>query len=562
MSGSLKDKILCRCEVSGEKFEVSNSEADYLQMRGFPLPRLSPSERQRRRLSFRNQRHLYRRKCSATGKPIISMYSPDYPGPVVTQEYWFGDGWDPLEFGREIDFTKPFFPQFHSLFLSVPQPSTMVTLSENCEYNAYCARSKDCYLSQSVAECENVYYTFAPMQSRDCLDCHNVSNNCELCYEVLFGSNCYDVRFSKNVANCRESSFLYNCRNCSNCFFCSNLRNAEYYFGNEKLDRESYKAKVAQFLDMSYEDKVRLTKQFLEFQSTEISPALWGTNNENVTGNQIFHSKNVMYGFDIHESEDVAYSTRCFGNKTCRDCNNVFIGEELYEVTSAFSSTRTSFSFSTYEGVSDTEYSGAVCYSSDLFGCVGIRRRNNCILNIQYTKDEYRNLREKLIHHMKETGEWGEFFPVRISPFPFNDTVAQDFFPLAKEEAVRRGYRWRDSVTEEHPVSRNTIKLPERSSEADESICENVCSCERCGKGYKIQKKELQLILKLRAPLPHKCFECRYSERMDQLELMQLKSCPCASCGIVIETCYMSQAGSAVEVRQLLCEDCYAQAVN
>jgi hypothetical protein len=31
--------------------------------------------------------------------------------------------------------------------------------------------------------------------------------------------------------------------------------------------------------------------------------------------------------------------------------------------------------------------------------------------------------------------ERGEFFPVSISPFPYNDTVAHEYFPLSKEIA-------------------------------------------------------------------------------------------------------------------------------
>lgn len=31
---------------------------------------------------------------------------------------------------------------------------------------------------------------------------------------------------------------------------------------------------------------------------------------------------------------------------------------------------------------------------------------------------------------MQLTGEWGEFFPHELSPFCYNETVAQDYFPI------------------------------------------------------------------------------------------------------------------------------------
>jgi len=43
---------------------------------------------------------------------------------------------------------------------------------------------------------------------------------------------------------------------------------------------------------------------------------------------------------------------------------------------------------------------------------------------------------------MKETGEWGEFFPIALSPLTYNESVAQDVFPLSREEALQRGYHW------------------------------------------------------------------------------------------------------------------------
>ena len=37
---------------------------------------------------------------------------------------------------------------------------------------------------------------------------------------------------------------------------------------------------------------------------------------------------------------------------------------------------------------------------------------------------------------MIQDGEWGEFFPSTLSPFGYNETVAQEYFPLTREEVL------------------------------------------------------------------------------------------------------------------------------
>lgn len=69
--------------------------------------------------------------------------------------------------------------------------------------------------------------------------------------------------------------------------------------------------------------------------------------------------------------------------------------------------------------------------STDLFGCCGIRHGKNAVLNKNYSQQEYETLCGKIIDHMKSIGEWGEFFPLTLSPFGYNETVAQDYFPVS-----------------------------------------------------------------------------------------------------------------------------------
>jgi len=71
-----------------------------------------------------------------------------------------------------------------------------------------------------------------------------------------------------------------------------------------------------------------------------------------------------------------------------------------------------------------------LCFSSkNLFGCVGVNRGEHCILNKQYPREEYEKMLPRIIEHMKSTEQWGEFFPMEISPFEYCETVANEYFP-------------------------------------------------------------------------------------------------------------------------------------
>src|SRR3989338_427379 len=132
MTGS--DKI---CTVSGEKFIIDDAYIGFYTKIGTIAPALCPWERMRRRLAFYNDRFLYKRKCSKTGKSIISMYNPDSLFPVYDRDVWYNNTWDGLEYGQNFSFSKPFFDQWQVLRVKVPMPNLIVVNCENSEFNNY-----------------------------------------------------------------------------------------------------------------------------------------------------------------------------------------------------------------------------------------------------------------------------------------------------------------------------------------------------------------------------------------------------------------------------------------
>ena len=94
------------------------------------------------------------------------------------------------------------------------------------------------------------------------------------------------------------------------------------------------------------------------------------------------------------------------------------------------------FSMDIWPNIQYVLYSDSCSSSNHLFGCIGLRNKSYCILNKQYTKEEYEVLVPRIIEHMMKTGEWGEFFPATLSPFGYNETVAMEYFPLSREAVL------------------------------------------------------------------------------------------------------------------------------
>ena len=118
------------CAISGAEFPIYQSDLDFYdkispRLNGvkysIPIPTLCPEERQRRRLMFRNERKLYKRKCDASGKDIISIYSPDSPYKVYEQNFRWSDNRDAMDYARDVDFSKTFSEQFLNLLGDVPK---------------------------------------------------------------------------------------------------------------------------------------------------------------------------------------------------------------------------------------------------------------------------------------------------------------------------------------------------------------------------------------------------------------------------------------------------------
>lgn len=124
----------------------------------------------------------------------------------------------------------------------------------------------------------------------------------------------------------------------------------------------------------------------------------------------------------------MALDVDIWGERLDRTYECIIVGE---------ASSNLHFSLCIWANTSDLLYC-AYCINNvqDCFGCIGLRNARYCILNKQYTKQEYEVLVPRIIEHMRKTGEWGEFFPASLSHFGYNQTMNMIVKPLTREEVL------------------------------------------------------------------------------------------------------------------------------
>jgi Zn ribbon nucleic-acid-binding protein len=528
------------CQSCKEEFEIAAEDFAFYEKIQVPAPTRCPDCRQQRRYAWRNERTLYRRKCDLCGKVIVTIYSPNKPFKVYCVECWWSDKWDARTYGREFDFSRPFFEQFKELQLEVPRIALLSKNSTNSEYAHHAGNNKDVYLSFSTFGSENVLYSnniWVP--TRDSMDCYlaTYGEGSELAYECIDSSNLFSTQFCFYCQKCSECYYCYDCRGCSNCFLSSGLRNKEYYFLNKPCTKDEYEKRVSEFNLGSFKTRKELYERFIGLmKNSAVHRAARIDRSVNVSGNNIDNSKNSFISFEINKIEDGKYLSMVADAKDSRDVYHAgFSSEIIYEGHAVSNAYSVLFSHLCYQG-SYLQYADACHDCENVFGCSCMNKAKFCILNKQYSEEEYKTLVPKIIEHMKETGEYGEFFPPSLSPFGYNETQGQVYMPLTKETAAAKGYKWEDAPI--GTFGKETLKpeqIPDDIKSVDDSILKQILACESCKKNYTIVKAELGLYRKGSIPIPRMCPDCRYKRRIATRQPRKVWNRKCMCAGISSE---------------------------
>ena len=162
---------------------------------------------------------------------------------------------------------------------------------------------------------------------------------------------------------------------------------------------------------------------------------------------------------------------------------------------------------------------------------------------------------------MQQNWEWWEFFPSSLSPFWYNETVANEYFPLNPPSPLNKGelkgdfkFNWSDYEAPFPKVDKiiPADKLPENIKGIPDDILNWAIECEVTKKPFRIIKQELEFYRKHDLPIPRRHPDQRHLDRMSLRNPRKLFDRNCDKCWISMKTTYSNNREEKV-----YCEECY-----
>lgn len=557
------------CIQCNNQFEITDSDRAFYRKMSVPEPTHCPDCRQQRRMAWRNEYTLYPDVCDLCKKSMVSLYAPSSPYTVYCQSCWWGNEWDGKDYGQPYDFSRPFFEQFKELQLAVPRLSLINLNSENSEYTNHSARNRNCYMGLAMGECEDCMYGHWIEKSQSCIDCL-YCKQCESCYECSYCTNCYQTFYSQHCTGMRDSWLCFDCRDCEYMIGCTMQRHQRYMVFNRVVTPQEYERIKEEMLG-SKEAFEAMQRTFEELKAKTPRKFSNQVNCHDSTGDDLYNCKNTAYAFNCRNLEDCKYMFDLGDDKDSMDVYEhgwIVPSELIYDSHAGMAGYNLRFTHMCSNGKNQTYTDVCANDSSDLFGCISLKKSQYCILNTQYSKEEYEALVPKIIEHMIAKDEWGGFFPIALSPFGYNETPAQEHYPVTREEALANGWKWQDhlpSTTGKETVRSENIPFSSHGIETA-AYAGQILACGECMRNYKLLKQEVDFYKKYSLPLPRACSDCRRKHRFALRNKRHLYHCQCMCdrvghdhtglCTVMFETSYAPERPEII-----YCEVCYQKEV-
>jgi hypothetical protein len=541
------------CQSCKKQFSIEPDDLAFYEKIGAPLPTKCPWCRHQQRLAFWPFGKFNKRTCNFSGERVISIYSAQAPFPVYRNAEWYSDTWAPP--ALTYDPSRPFFDQIFELQGKTPRPHQFGTQNTNCDYSDDVWESKNCYLCRSLLSCENLSYCYRTIRCRDSYDlcyCYDTeqSYDCIYCFKV------FNVRHAFDVRDSFDSAFLYDCRNVRNCFFCWNVRNREYCIKNIQYTKEEYEKKLGEYRLNTQEGVLAARKEFEEcLRNSAVHRANYNTKCVNSTGNYLTECKNCRECYFFENSENCSHIFRGPQNKDVHDAAGVLRSELVYNVSQLGDGYRL-FHSNYCTNCRESEYLDYCFECEYCFGCVGLRKKKYCILNTQYSKEEYEALRAKIVDDMKARGEYGQFFPYRMACGGYNLSLAGIFFPHTEEEVRAMGALWEEeggSGTQ----GREVYEPPNDIADVRDEVTGKALVCTETKRAFNVTPEELSFLRRHHIPLPREYPDVRTLHRIQRLFSIFSREATCYFCRKIITTFYPPEWG----FQKIACDECYLKEV-
>lgn len=425
------------CELTGEKWDMTEEEIGWYKKFSVPPINRSPLARQRIMAGFMIGYQWWWQHHPETGQPVLTFVHPASGIKVLPDRQWHDKDFSSIN--QIYDSTRPLFDQLHELELKVPfqaarnliEPENSVAVNSFGDINSY--------FTALNSQAQNSFYCVWSHRAVDSSDIHNVST-VQQGHAIDDAARIFNSRHVRDSNQIQNSAFVAFCDNCEDCFGAVNQDRKKFVFFNEQLTEEEYRQQMTQ-IDIGKRSEVRKHEQaFDDLLRQSIWPANMSHDAEGCLGEYLFNARNCRYCFQcVNASRDMYYCG--FTASDTHDnafCLSVINASDSYSCVDAFDSQACRFCYSV-GGSRNLEYCLQCIDCEDCFGCIGLRRKKFCILNQQYSETDYWAKLDEIKCQLLESGDYGQYFPLNMSPCYFPQSGAALYFGATEEDGALLG---------------------------------------------------------------------------------------------------------------------------
>jgi hypothetical protein len=276
--------------------------------------------------------------------------------------------------------------EYEALKRKLPRTGTVQFGCENCDWGDHVFNSANGYYVFDGSQIQDSMYSYNSFKEVGCIDTH-WNSTCERCYETLDSIECTDCYFSQYLGQSYNMYYCFNCDSCNDCFGCVQLSNKSYCIFNVQYTEEEYKEKLPELKKMVPEEVMKKIKE-LELKFPKIQSYFADNINSDYT-DYVYKSRNAYYCFDCISIEDcgfVSVSNEC---KDSWDCSYIFRCEHCAECVDS-DECYNCYAAQNCSRCYDSAFIFGCADCNNCFMCSSLTNAKYCILNVQYTPEEYK----------------------------------------------------------------------------------------------------------------------------------------------------------------------------
>ncbi len=547
------------CAITGEKWMQNSQELDVYRRFNVPPQKICTNALWRWMGYYDAGFQFWWNKHAETGKPVLSFHHPASGIKVLPDVEWHAKDFSTIT--QNIDPLRPFFDQLRAFELKVPFMATFNRVEPENSISLFSFGDRNSYFTFASAA-ERCFFVCGAFQAQGSSLMHLATQVTDS-HWVLKSQRLFRCSYVRESLDCIDSAFLFDCRNCQNCFGASNKRNRQYVFMNEQLTKDEYERRMTG-IDLGKRSEVQMYSQMFDdlLKREGVWPENFNVNTQESTGEYLVNAVRCTLCYDGNDAATDQYHT-CWSYGVNQ--NNAHMwgsvdNTDCYMCVSSPNSNKTKFSYRSFR-LDNCEFCMMCSDLRDCFGCIGLKKRQFCIFNKQYSEQEYWRLVDEIKCAMLERGEYGTYLPTTLSStfvpecgsVIYGGATVEDLKPFGGNpfDAEAEGATGADRV--DPAKARRREEIPDSIDELSDEWIGVPIYDEVAKRTFTFLRPEVEHYRRLRIAPPNIHFIRRLHEVSHAGQVTAFTSATCAECKKVLTVA----KNVRYPERRIYCHSCY-----